>query len=159
MGEHFAPYLPRVIPSLYNLIKRVFEQQNAQQVNTSDTDEAELCIQMLATIVDTNVNSFIIYIGNISTSLYECNLIVEPTLEIIVPLVKLQSSEEIRKSAASCLPKLVKATKLSSTHSAVQLTRSFIILLWQVIQNEYQPDIIQEQIFAISDCIQILNEK
>jgi len=46
MGEHFAPYLPRVIPSLYNLIKRVFEQQNGQQVNvnTSETDEAELCI-------------------------------------------------------------------------------------------------------------------
>lgn len=35
----------------------------------------------------------------------------------------------------------------------MQLTRSFINLLWQVIDQEYQPDIIQEQVFAISDCI------
>lgn len=68
------------------------------------------------------------------------------------------TNEEIRKSAAKCLPSLVICAKCKSQDSAVNITRAFIAVLIKAVQGEYAPDVIVDQISAMKECIEVCGQ-
>lgn len=81
-------------------------------INTFDTEEAEVAINMLSVMMEELKELFADY--------------VERTTQIILPLVNYSTNEEIRKSAAKCLPSLVICAKCKNQDSAVNVTRAFL---------------------------------
>jgi len=73
-------------------------------------------------------------------------------------LVNYSSNEEIRKSAAKCLPSLVICAKCKNNDSAVNVTRAFLQVLIKAVQGEYAPDVIVDQITAMKECIEITGQ-
>ena len=69
-------------------------------INTFDTEEAEVAINMLAVMIEELKELYADY--------------VEQTTTIILPLVNYAANEEIRKSAAKSLPSLVICAKSKS---------------------------------------------
>lgn len=54
---------------------------------------------------------------------------------------------------------LVKSCNAKDPVSAQTLTKSFIKMLWQVSEEEYQAYVITDQIVAMKDCIEEVNCK
>lgn len=48
----------------------------------------------------------------------------------------------------------MKSQNLKSPVQAQELTKRFILLLWSTTENEYDPDVIKDQISAMKDCIE-----
>jgi hypothetical protein len=99
MGEEFRHYLPTIIPSIFDLLKKVFvpngSTDKSLNFQTYDTDEATIAINMLSVIIDEMSVHFIEY--------------VQPALDIIIPLCNYATNQEIRKASVTCLSGLVKA--------------------------------------------------
>lgn len=119
MQKDFAVFLPSIVPSLFKLIEKVFNDRPANDdddkkvtINTFDTEEAEVAINMLSVMMEELKELFADY--------------VEQTTKFILPLVNFSSNEEIRKSAAKCLPSLVICAKSKNHDTAVSITRAFI---------------------------------
>lgn len=100
MGEDFQPYLPGIVPSLYKLMTQIFREQSqvastdkTEDINTIDTEEAEVAINMLSVLIEENKAYFAEYI--------------QPTIELVLPLCNYSSNENIRKAAVRCLPVLI----------------------------------------------------
>lgn len=93
MKKDFAVFLPQIVPSLFKLIENVFnenqkdvEGEKKVNINTFDTEEAEVAINMLSVMMEELQEQFADY--------------VEQTTQIILPLVNYSTNEDIRKSAA-----------------------------------------------------------
>lgn len=93
MKKEFAVFLPQIVPSLFKLIENVFnenqkdvEGEKKVNINTFDTEEAEVAINMLSVMMEELQELFADY--------------VEQTTQIILPLVNYSTNEDIRKSAA-----------------------------------------------------------
>jgi hypothetical protein len=52
------------------------------------------------------------------------------TTDLILPLVNYVSNENVRKSAANCLPCLIACVKTSNVEEACRITKSFLVTLW-----------------------------
>jgi len=138
MSKDFAVYLPKIIPSLFRLIENVFndnqnnmnnsEDDKKVTINTFDTEEAEVAINMLSVMMEELKELYTDY--------------VEQTTKILLPLVNYSTNEDIRKSVAKCLPSLVICTKCKSNEGAINITRAFIQVLIKAIEGEYAPDVI-----------------
>jgi hypothetical protein len=127
------------VPSLFKLIENVFndnksnlEQGDSEEkkinIQTYDTEEAEVAINMLSVIMEELKELYANY--------------VEKTTQIILPLVNYSTNEDIRKSAAKCLPSLVTCAKSQSNDGAHNITRAFIKVLTDAVESEYAPDVI-----------------
>lgn len=66
-------------------------------MNTSDTEEAEIAINMLSVFIEELKEDYSPYVLS--------------TTELILPLVNYLSNEDVRKSAAKCLPSLIGCVK------------------------------------------------
>lgn len=135
MKKDFAVFLPQIVPSLFLLIENVFNENNKNEdtdkkvnINTFDTEEAEVAINMLSVMMEELQEQFADY--------------VEQTTHIILPLVNYSTNEDIRKSAAQCLPSLVICAKSKSQDAAIKITRAFIQTLIKAVEGEYAPDVI-----------------
>lgn len=102
MGDSFAPYLDKIILSVFQLLSKVFVPTNAtdKTINfqTYDSDEANIAINTLSVIIDEMGLHFSPY--------------VQEALKVIIPLCNYATNDDIRKSSVTCLSGLVKACKL-----------------------------------------------
>ena len=66
MGKSFQPYLKMIIPSTFSLLNKVFVvdqgSQAACNIQTYDTEEATIAINMLSVIIDEMDEHMIEYI-------------------------------------------------------------------------------------------------
>lgn len=149
-GKDFAQYLPKIVPSLFRLIETLFidDRQNEEKdddedkkinIQTYDTGEAEIAINMLGVIMGVLKELFADY--------------VQKTSEIVMPLVNYSSNDYIRISAAKCLPVMVKCAKTRTDDGAQNITRAFIKVLADAIETEYSPNVIGDQIMAMKQSI------
>ena len=59
-------------------------------------------------------------------------------------MLNYSTNEDIRKSAARCLPSLVICAKSKGNESANNITRAFIKILIVAIESEFTPDVIYD---------------
>ena len=148
MDKHFVPYLPRVLPSLFKLVSEVLKNQGSEDkinINTSDTEEAEIAINMISVFVEQLKEEFSEY--------------VETTTQLILPLVNFNTNENIRQASAKCLPGLISSVKSKSIETAAQVSKAFLEVLWSAAHSEYASDIIIHQINSMKDCIEEVGQK
>jgi hypothetical protein len=121
MKKEFSPFLSLVIPSLFQMatlnpemsiqgyeqkgdlvdvlseIKPADKSDKQININTDETEEKDVAIQMLSVFIDELGGAFADYI--------------EPTSKILLSLISYEANDSIRNSAASALPGLIKCHK------------------------------------------------
>jgi len=96
-----VPYLPSILPHLFAMVNKIFEidyeseVEDVSNINTYNTEEAEVAINMLSVFIEELKEKFAPY--------------VEDATKLIYPLVNYNKNEGIRKSAALCLPALLES--------------------------------------------------
>lgn len=127
-SNELVPFLPNIVPSLFDLVKNVFSAQEKTDedgiVKTFDQEECDIAINMIEVFIDQFKENFQPY--------------VPIALEILLPLCSYTKSEEIRDSAAKCLPGLVIAMK---NHAQVkELVKECVNTLLKVAKKEYDTE-------------------
>lgn len=121
MKKDFAPFLSAVVPSLFQMatlnpemsiqgfekagdlvdvlseIKPVDKSEKQININTDETEEKDVAIQMLTVFIDELGGAFAEYI--------------EPTSKILLSMISYEANDSIRNSTASALPGLIKCYK------------------------------------------------
>jgi len=100
-------------------------------VNTEDTEEKDLAVQMLAVFIDELKGGFADWI--------------DPASKLMLSLVSYEGNESIRNSVAGALPGLVSCAKeaFSDRHQEiVELGRGYMNALWEAIKKEDETDTI-----------------
>lgn len=105
-----SPYLPRILPSLFSLVKIVFDLHGGQaKPNSADTEgkdeafhsydneEAEIAIHMLAVFIEELKDKFYPYFDTCT--------------QLVVPLCEFNTDENIRRASAKCLVSLIENVK------------------------------------------------
>ena len=142
MKKNFVQYLPNILPSLFKLVDQVFKNQLLNQetekqdtkekenFQTYETQEAEMAINMLSVLIEEMGADYAFY--------------VEETIKLVLPLCNYTTNDDLRKSAAYCLPSLVNCVKAKDVNTAQIVTRTFLQNLVKAATSEYMPDIISD---------------
>lgn len=111
-------------------------------INTDETEEKDVAIQMLAVFIDELEGTYFDYI--------------EPTSKILLPLVSYQMNESIRTSVAGCLPGLVKcatAANPGNREFIVGMGKTFAEALLEAAKQETETECLTAQVQALKDTI------
>jgi len=172
MGTEFGPYLPAVIPSLFQMatlnpemsiqgsdrvgdIVDVLSEvkpagdltEKKMNVNTDEMEEKDVAIQMLAVFIDELGAVFAPY--------------AETASKILLAMIDYEANDSIRNSVAGALPGLVKCVK-EADPNAIQLlqtmSKMFLDSLWKAINNETETDTLICQVQAAKEIIDEVGE-
>jgi len=125
--------------------KRATDQKNnrTKEINTFETDEAEIALNMLAVFINELKRGYLPY--------------VDKTIDLVLPILNYSNNEGIRKSAAKCLPGLIDVIKFADLQGRDELLLKamhlFMEKLWAAVENEADPAMIIIQIQVIRECI------
>lgn len=125
-GRELGAYLENILPGLFVLVENVIREEinllnddkvdekegDDQNINTHDTEEAEVAISML--------NVFIEQLKE----LY--NPYVEKTVGLLCNIIKEHPNEDVKEEACKCLPNLIIAVKTENSALAVSLAKLFM---------------------------------
>lgn len=165
LKKDFTPFLPQVVPSLFKMATLTLETgvaganeqasladvlQEATEkgdglklnINTDETEEKDVAIQMLAVFIDELQGGYFDY--------------VEPTEKVLLGLVDFAMNDSIRTSVAGSLPGLVKCIKEAQPDNApmrIERARLYVQGLVGALKNETETEARVSQIQAIKDCI------
>jgi hypothetical protein len=159
-GKELAAYLPMILPSLFKLVDNVIkthlalnsfdldkpdeaEELTKESINTYETEEAEVAISML--------NVFIEELKD----LYEPYA--EETSNILIPIIKNHSNEEIKREACQCLPNLVSAVKGVDGAKACRMAKVFFGLLIETAEHELDTELVTDEVETLKDITQKLD--
>jgi len=149
LERDLAPYLPRIVPSLFKLLKIVLAQQTDDEkttdIHTSDTEEGEIALSMLNVLIDQLQEDF--------------GQFVEPTTHLVLPLVNYNTNENIRQTAAKCLPSLLACIKSKEPETAANIAKTFLGTLWNAANSEFASEIIIDQIHSMRDVVEEVGVK
>lgn len=98
--EEMEGILPQMLPSLYKLIKSIFEAENSPDADIAksyDAEEAEIAIHMIQSFVEQLREGFQPYVGD--------------TIELVKPLCLYTKNDGIRTAACKFLPSLLGCLK------------------------------------------------
>lgn len=172
MGQEFGPYLPSVIPSLFQMatlnpemsvqgsehtgdiidvlseIKPAEDDKKAHlNVNTDEIEEKDVAIQMLAVFIDELGPVFAPYAEHAS--------------KILLHMIDYEANDSIRNSVASSLPGLIKCIKGADPTNQVAIlsySRLFLESLVKAINTETETDTLISQVQAAKDIIDEVGE-
>ena len=158
LGDDFAPYLDEVAQSLLQLaatqveistsaqpqafmdIQSALSDEKKKSVSTTETENKELALQTLLTVVDTMKGKYSKY--------------VEDTIKVTLPLVNFSVNEDVRGAAASLLGGLVEVRKDSGDlNGCIELSKNFIKELWGAVEEEFVTEAQVDQLQAIKTII------
>jgi len=166
LKKDFVVFLPRVIPSLFALatlnpetgvqgfltsasITDVLQEASTNidsttkiNINTDETEEKDVAIQMLAVFIDELEGGFADYI--------------EPTSKILLSLVDYALNDSIRTSVAGSFPGLVKCAKDARPDdkaTLVAMGKTYLEALVNALNQEQETEARVAQIQAIKDVI------
>ena len=173
MGKEFAPFLPQVIPSLFQMatlnpemsiqgseragdindvlseIKPADANEEGKKINinTDEIEEKDVAIQMLSVFIDELGSAFAPYY--------------EATSRILLSMIDYESNDSIRNSVAGALPGLVKCVKgADPTNGAVivNISKMYLEALWKAIKKETETDTLICQVQAAKEIIDEVGE-
>mmetsp|Transcript_11490 Transcript_11490/g.22578 ORF Transcript_11490/g.22578 Transcript_11490/m.22578 type:complete len:1098 (+) Transcript_11490:907-4200(+) len=169
LRRDFAAYIPKIVPSLLHLaaiqaevsistdpntaldLQSMFKDEGKRAVlsiTTSETEEIEVALQALLTIMDEVQEAYLDY--------------VEPTMKVVMPLVNYEVNENIRASAASTLAALVQVMFNSSRSDAyaqaLGMARISFELLWTAAQSESEHESLYAQLEAIKNLLELFKQ-
>ena len=140
-GKELGSHLEHILPGLFLLVENVVreeieligedlkeEEDDGQNINTHDTEEAEVAISML--------NVFIEQLG----PLY--NPYVAQTVNLLCKIIKEHPNEDVKEEACKCLPNLIIAVKTENSALAVDLAKVFMGTLVETMEKEYDSQIV-----------------
>lgn len=156
LGQEIVPYLPNILPSLFNLVKVVIDTHiklnsfdidkpdevdeiTKESINTYETEEAEIAISMLNVFVEELKELYFPY--------------AEQTASILMPIIEKHSNEEIKKQACLCLPNLVHSVKLVNPDAAFNLAKNFIRILIEASEKEFETDVVIDEIESLKEIV------
>jgi hypothetical protein len=154
--------LEHILPGLFQLVENVVreeieligddlkEEEDDQNINTHDTEEAEVAISML--------NVFIEQLG----PLY--NPYVAQTVNLLCKIIKEHPNEDVKEEACKCLPNLIIAVKTENPALAVELAKVFMGTMVETMEKEYDSQIVIVELETLKSVleelgIQFLNEQ
>jgi hypothetical protein len=169
MKKDFTPFLPRVVPSLFQLatlnpetgvsgaatedsladvLSEVKNQPGAGEtsrinINTDETEEKDVAIQMLAVFIDELGGGYADY--------------VEQTSQVLLPLVDYDLNDSVRNSVAGCFPGLIKCAKEANPNNRdylLQMGKTYTEAIWKAIKKEHETESLICQIQALKDIIE-----
>jgi hypothetical protein len=167
LKEEFAPYLQEVLPGLLHLAgthaeisistepETLYDIENLLQddskkgisVSTSDTEDKEVGLQTLLSIIDVMKGAFAPY--------------VDSTIPVVFPLVEFKVNENVRATAASLLGSLTQVVAESGAPDAisktVNLAKVFLGKLWEVAVGEFDSETLTTQLEAIRTVLESPN--
>lgn len=173
MGVEFGPYLPSVIPSLFqmatlnpemsiqgltnagdiaDMLSEVKPQDTADKtnkinINTDEIEEKDVAIQMLAVFIDELGAVYAPY--------------VETTSKILLSMIDFEANDSIRNSVAGALPGLVKCIQAADPSATVMIqtmSKLFLDSLWKAINKETETDTLICQVQAAKEIIDEVGE-
>lgn len=172
MKKDFTPYLPSVIPSLFqmatlnpemsiqgvttggdlvdllNEVKPDTEKGKAEttiNINTDETEEKDVAIQMLSVFVEELEEDYAVY--------------VEPTLKIMLSLISYEANDSIRNSVAGSLPGLLNCIIKGHPDNRdlqVSMGRGLMDNLFKAMKSETETDTLVYQVQAMKDIIELV---
>lgn len=139
-------YLDKILPSLFALVENVINtelklvnnhtdaqdekketEDVADNINTFETEEAEVAISMLNVFIEQLKELYAPY--------------VEKTVQLLCTIIQDHPNDDVKEEACKCLPNLISAIKTSNQTLAVQLARHFMATLVTTIEREFDTDI------------------
>jgi hypothetical protein len=167
LRRDFAVYIPKIVPTLLHLaaiqaevsissdpsasidLQSLFkdEQKKTLSITTTETEEIEVALQALLTIMDEVQEAYLDY--------------VDPTLKVVMPLANFEVNENIRAAAASTLAALVQVVFNSSLPDAfaqaLAKAKECLELIWTAALTEVDHEVLTAQLEAIKDLLQLFN--
>lgn len=172
MGTEFGPYLPSVVPALFQMatlnpemsiqgsghagdIADVLNEVKPDDttkaakinINTDEIEEKDVAIQMLAVFIDELGAVFAPY--------------VEQASKVLLSMIDFEANDSVRNSVAGALPGLIKCVKNADPNATVliqNMSRTFLDALWKTITNETETDTLICQVQAAKEIIDEVGE-
>lgn len=157
-GRELGVYLDNILPSLFVLVENVIKEEinqinddakdipkegeTEQNINTHDTEEAEVAISML--------NVFIEQLKE----LY--NPYVEKTVSLLCNIIKEHPNEDVKEEACKCLPNLIIAVKGENSALAVSMAKLFMATLVETMEREYDSQIVIVELETLKSVLEEL---
>ena len=157
MKGKFDSYIPRILPSIVvvcNDVASSMPEQKPQEALGEKPDEKK---EIFHTFIDEECNNAL---ATISAFLQDSPAAMGPFIEavynVVTKLMGYETNEEIRITAAECLGPMIDSIKLSADLSAKvpMLARTFIARLWEVMDEENEPEILIKQATAMQKLIE-----
>lgn len=154
LGEDFSMFADNIIPGLLKTIGSNVEttisshfleltlpteKKKNKNLSTTETENKELGLQTLLTIVEELKTGFAKY--------------VESTVLVTFPLLDFTFNESVRSAAAMLLSGLVGVVKPLDFNKAVVMAKSFIEGIWKAIDDEYTNETLVDELQAIREII------
>ncbi len=165
MKAKFAPYLKDVLPAVFSMATLCPEMGIAGQdtladlndvitelrpadgaakkvnVNTDETEEKDVAIQMLHVFIDELGAAFAEY--------------VEPTARIMLPLLKYTANDSIRSTCAEALPGLIKCAKAQAGvgPALLAVAKEYQAALLEAMKEEMDCECLIAQVTALKNII------
>jgi hypothetical protein len=84
---------------------------------------------------------------------------VEPAIKLILPLCNYNKNDNIRSAASKCLPSLVSCIKNEQPQQVQTVVKWFLAELWKSASSEFDANVIVDQVSAMRECIEEINNK
>ncbi len=157
---HFDQFLPRVVPSVLSVCKAVAEQSPEKAIesfNMNKDNEEEDKKDDYHTFVDDECTNAL---NTISSFMEDCPAGMAPYIEdvykIVTPLMDYETNEDVRTTAAECLPAMIICIK-NNPHFAsklAHLAKEFVSKLWQSMDQENHAEVLIKQATSMQEIIE-----
>lgn len=169
LRRDFAVYIPKIVPTLLHLasvqaevsvssdpntaldLQSMFKDEGKKislNINTSETEEIEVALQALLTIMDEVQEAYLDY--------------VQPTMKVVMPLAIFEVNENIRGAAASTLAALVQVMhnggRVDSIAQALAMAKVSFELIWTAALTESEHETLYAQLEAIKNILEIFHQ-
>lgn len=157
----FDLYVPLVVPSIINVCVNVAESIPKEEAVTIDTnstnDKEDKKREDLHTYLDDECNNALSAIG---CFMEDCPASMAPYIEqvykVVMPLLEYLTNEEVRTTAAECLPSMLQCLKHNAQFQdkLPAFAKDLITRLWAVMDDETEPEILIKQATAMQELIE-----
>ncbi len=127
---------------IQNTEEKKEEDDIVDNINTFETEEAEVAISMLNVFIEQLKELYSPY--------------VEKTVQLLCKIIKEHPNDDVKEEACKCLPNLICALKATNQELAIQLARHFMATLVTTIEREFDTDIMIVELETLKNVIEEL---
>jgi hypothetical protein len=161
LKEKFDAYVPQVAPSIIKVCLNVAENIPKEEDVTADSATADEDDKKKKedyhTFFDDECNNAL---SAVECFMEDCPVAMAPYIEqvykVVTPLLDYLTNEEVRTTAAQCLPCMAECLKKHPTlHDKLpQFSKELISKLWAVMDEETEPEVLIKQATAMQDLVE-----